>query len=80
MMSLIFRDFAHAIHESQSRLKIGKLEGAHQVMFVDDIPQRRLSQLLMNFRKLVSLERRYTTAAGNAISVCKQRAAHEGFR
>jgi hypothetical protein len=80
MMSLILRDFANPIHESQGGLEIGKLEGAHEVMFVDDIPQRRLGQLLMNFRKLVSLQRRHSAAAGNAISVCEQRAAHEGFR
>jgi hypothetical protein len=76
MMTLRLGHFANAIHESQGGLKIGELEGAHEVMLVDDSPLRRFRQLMMNFRKFVSLQRRNAAAAGDAISVCKRRTAH----
>jgi hypothetical protein len=69
MMALLFGQFANPIYKSQSRLEIGEFVGANQVMLVDDCPLPRFRQLTMNFCKLVSLQRRLTAAAGDAISV-----------
>src|SRR6266849_1868206 len=71
MVPLLLGQFAHSIHESQGGPEIGKLVGAHEVMFIDDIPLRRFRQLTMNFGEFVTLQRRNTAAAGDAISVCK---------
>src|SRR6266849_11221580 len=71
MVPLLLGQFTHSIHESQGGLKVGKLVGAHEVMFIDDIPLRGFRQLTMNFGEFVTLQRRYAAAAGNAISVCK---------
>src|ERR1700675_1704440 len=76
MMTLFLGHFANAIHESQGGLKVGKLEGAHDVMLVDDIPLRGLRQLLMNFCEFASLQRRYTAAAGDAVPVGKRGVSH----
>jgi hypothetical protein len=40
MMSLLFGQFANPVHESQRGLEIGKLVGASDVMFVDNLPLR----------------------------------------
>ena len=76
-MALLLGQFTHPIHEGQGGSEIGKLEGAHEVMFIDDIPLRGFRQLMMNFGEFVSLQRRNTAAAGNAISVCKHRRAQD---
>src|SRR5208337_2706714 len=76
MMTLLSGQRADPVHESQGGLKVGKLVGAHKMMFVDDLPLRGLRQLTMNFRKFVALQRRNATATGNAISVCKHKAAY----
>src|SRR5580704_19340172 len=59
MMSLLLGDFADSIHESKSRFEVGKLEGAHEMMFVNDLPLPRFGQLLMNLSKFVPLQRRH---------------------
>jgi len=69
MMALLLGQFTNSVHESQGGPEIGKLVGAREVMLVDDIPLRRLRQLLMNFLKRVSLQRRHTAPARGAISV-----------
>ena len=51
MMALLFGQFAHAIHESQGGLKVGKLESPHDVMLADDLPLRGLRQLAMKSGK-----------------------------
>src|ERR1019366_1631579 len=71
MMALLLGQFAYFVHESQSGLKVGELVSAHEVMLVDDSPLSWFRQLLMNFCEFVTLQRRYTAAAGDAISVCK---------
>ena len=70
MMPLLFGEGADSIYERQRRFEIWKFKAAHDVMLVDDIPMRRIFQLVMNFGKLFTLERRHTAAARNATSRC----------
>jgi hypothetical protein len=51
------------IHEVESSLKVGELEGASDVMFVDDLPVRKLVREIV---KLAALQRRHVALAGNA--------------
>jgi len=74
-MPLLLGQRAHSIHERKSRLEIGKLVAAHDVMLFDDIPVRRLRQLTMNVGEVFPFKRRHTAAAGNAGSACKRRCA-----
>ena len=76
MMALLLGQRAYSIHERQCGLEIGELIAAHDVMLVNDIPLRGLVQQTMNVRKILSFERRYATAARNAMSVSK----HKGFQ
>jgi len=55
MMALFLGQVTDAIHESQGRFEIGEFASAHEVMFVDDPPLRRLGQLSMNLIEFVSL-------------------------
>src|ERR1035441_2612348 len=71
MMALLLGESANSIHESESGLKIGELEGAHDVMLVDDVPLRRLRQLTMKIRKFFTLQRRNAAVAGDAFLVCE---------
>jgi|CZKS01.1.fsa_nt_gi hypothetical protein len=73
MVALLFGQFSNPVHESQRGPEIGKLEGTREVMLVDKIPLAGFRQLPMDFSKFISLQRRYTAAAGDAISVCKHK-------
>ena len=54
MMALLFSDIAHAIYEGQCGLEIGKLVSADDVMFIDDLPLRRLRQHAMNVGEILA--------------------------
>ena len=54
MMTLLLGNCANFIHERQGRLKIWKLVGADDVMFVDDAPLRGISQQTMKVGKVFS--------------------------
>jgi hypothetical protein len=71
MMALLLGQFANLVHESQGGLKIGKLVGADDVVFFDDIPLCGLRQLPMNLRELIALQRRNSAVAGDASFVGK---------
>src|ERR1035437_2974950 len=71
MMALLLGHSANAIHESERGLKIGELEGSHDVMLVDDVPLRRFRQLPMKIRKFLSLYRRNAAVAGDPFLVCE---------
>src|SRR5208282_2608509 len=73
MMALLLGQCANSIHKGEGRQEIGELVGAHEVMFLDDVPPPRFFQLLMNLRKFLSLQRWDTAAAGDAFLVCKHR-------
>ena len=76
-MALRLGEFANSVYESQRGPEIGKLVGPRKMVFVDDIPLRRFRQLMMNFRKFISLERRHSAVTRDAISVCEHSLAPE---
>lgn len=66
VMSLLFSHGAHAIDKIERRFEVRKLVIPHQVMFVDDVPLRKLRQLPVHVGECFPLKRRNTPAAGNA--------------
>mgnify|MGYP003694532641 CR=1 FL=1 len=60
---LLFGDRAHAIHEVERFLKIRKLEGAGEVMFINNPPVRKLVGEVV---KLATFQREHVAFAGNA--------------
>src|SRR3954468_22987480 len=68
MMALLFRQGSHVVHEIQRLLEVRKLELAVQVMALRDRPLRNF---LVKIFQVLSLERRNSTAAGDAFLVGK---------
>jgi len=56
MMALLLGNSAHFVHEGQSRLEIGKLVSADEMMLINNLPSRGIGQLLMNFFQLFPFE------------------------
>ena len=49
MVSLPFRNFAHAVNEMETGHKVGKRIGPRELFSIDNLPLRRLSSMLVNF-------------------------------
>jgi hypothetical protein len=63
MMALFFRDRAYFVHECERLSKVGKRKRAHDVVPVDDFPQRNFTREPSDF---FACERRYSAFAWNA--------------
>ncbi len=66
MMTLLFGQGAHAIHEVERLLEVGKGESASEVVLVDHAP---FGYDLVQGHELLTLKRRHPTAAGDAFLV-----------
>jgi hypothetical protein len=63
MVSLLLGNRPDPIHKIESFLKIWKLEGATEVVLIDNLPVRHLGREIV---KLTGFERRHIAFAGNA--------------
>ncbi len=66
MVTLLLRQCADSVHKVQRLLEVGKGESAGDVMLVHNLPMRPFGELLIEFFQFTALQRRNSSAAGNA--------------
>ena len=66
MMALLLSQRAHAVHEVERILEVGKSEGTSDVVLVDHAP---LGDNFVQRVEFLALERWYSAAAGNTFFV-----------
>jgi hypothetical protein len=70
---LLLGEISDAIDEGEGGFEVGKFEGAGEVMFVDNVPFGRMSELLMDFSERGAAEGRNSSTAGDAVAVGKHK-------